>query len=621
MRRLVMATLGLLLLIVVAAVILVPMLVDKDKVLELATTALYEQTGARLAVNGDVALSVFPTLGISLSDAAITLPEKSQPDLRIGSLQIGVQLMPLLSRQVAIDTFSLTGLTARIEGTEEQPALDTSKLSDAQLDAFYAKRRKTMAAAGESAGAEAALSVPMSLNVKRLTVTDSQLELVDPATGNSTLVNLVQLEAIGLNLDGRSMPLNVTVQLPGEQTMEVVLKGDIRVDQSSQIANLDKLKVTVTGATAATLKLTTSGVINLSRQTADLQLDIDLGETKGEGTLRYANFESPQIDSKLHLNLFDPALLALAGPEAAGSGAGETSSTGDEPLPLDAIRAIDTRAELRIDQARFDAHTVQNLQLKLRAVDGIIQLTQLTGELHGGKLAAQATFNGKHNTATVDTSGSVTALDIATALAAAEATTAVTGSADLNWQLTSKGRTSNELTAAMMGPITLATTEVVLQGTSVEKLLCQAVALTNKESLTATFPTSTRFKTLGAKIQLADGQAALQPLQAELPQIALLGSGKLDFLSQDFSATFKASLSPELEELDHACRVSKRLTAISWPVNCAGNVATEPGDWCSVDAEKIITDLAVNEGKRKLEKKANKFLNKLLKKQAEKSED
>ena len=103
--------------------------------------------------------------------------------------------------------------------------------------------------------------------------------------------------------------------------------------------------------------------------------------------------------------------------------------------------------------------------------------------------------------------------------------------------------------------------------------------------------------------------------------MALVGSGKFDLLSQDFSATFKASLSPELEELDRACRVSKRLTAISWPVNCSGNVATEPGDWCSVDAEKIVTDLAVNEGKRKIEKKASKFLDKLLKKQADKSQE
>ena len=71
--------------------------------------------------------------------------------------------------------------------------------------------------------------------------------------------------------------------------------------------------------------------------------------------------------------------------------------------------------------------------------------------------------------------------------------------------------------------------------------------------------------------------------------------------------------SPELEQLDRACRVSKRLTAIDWPVNCKGNVSTDPAKWCSVDTQEILEDLAKSEGKRKLEKEAGKLLEKLFK--------
>ena len=102
-------------------------------------------------------------------------------------------------------------------------------------------------------------------------------------------------------------------------------------------------------------------------------------------------------------------------------------------------------------------------------------------------------------------------------------------------------------------------------------------------------------------------------LRAELPHIALKGTGAFDLLSQDFKATVKASLSPELEQLDHACRVSKRLTAIDWPVNCKGKVGTDPAKWCGVDTEEILEDLAKNEGKRRIEKEAGKLLDKLFK--------
>jgi uncharacterized protein involved in outer membrane biogenesis len=246
-------------------------------------------------------------------------------------------------------------------------------------------------------------------------------------------------------------------------------------------------------------------------------------------------------------------------------------------------------------------------------VDGVIQITSLTGDLHGGKLDLRATFNGKHNTAKLNTRGSLSAMDIATALAAVESDPILTGTADLNWQLQSKGRSVNELVAALSGPVNLRTEQVVLQEMSVEHMVCQAVALTNQEQLTATFPPSTKFQTLSADIQLADGKAMLRPLRAELRHIALKGTGAFDLLSQDFKASVKATLSPELEQLDRACRVSKRLTAIDWPVNCKGNVSTDPAKWCSVDTEEIIQDLAKNEGKRKLQKEANKLLKKLFK--------
>ena len=171
----------------------------------------------------------------------------------------------------------------------------------------------------------------------------------------------------------------------------------------------------------------------------------------------------------------------------------------------------------------------------------------------------------------------------------------------------------NELTAALTGPIKLRTEQVVLQDMRVQYMICQAVALTNQEALTATFPANTSFETLSADIQLADGKAKLSPLRAKLAHITLNGTGAFDLLSQDFKAGVKASLSPELEQVDRACRVSKRLTAIDWPVNCKGNVSTDPAKWCGVDTQEIIQDLAKSEGKRKLEKEAGKLLDKLFK--------
>jgi uncharacterized protein involved in outer membrane biogenesis len=513
MSRLFLIPLVTVLLLVLAAALLAPRFLDKDTVLELAATALHEQTGATLTVGGDARLSLFPTLGISLSDAAVTLPGRQQPDLHVRTLEVGVRLLPLLTGNIEIDTISVDGMVVRIESAKEE-----SVGADSQAD--------IAARSGDT------LAPPLALNVKHLIITDSRLERVESTSAKPSVLKLVRLEASGLNLEQKPVPVTLHLRRSGEQVIDMRLHGNIRINQQMQHINLDEVTVVIDGVTTLPIKLQTGGSIDLPRKVADLQLALVAGGTRGNGNLH--------------------------------------------------------------------------------AVDGLIEIPDITGDLHGGRVEANVTFNSKKNPATLETSGSISNLDIATALDATSSKPVLTGTATLNWQLNSLGQSAKELKAALNGPITLTTQEVVLQGTSVEKLLCEAVALTNQEKLTAIFPSSTRFETLAADIQIANGVAILDPLHADLPQVALIGSGNYDLLNKNFVANFKARLSPELEQLDHACRVSKRLIAIDWPVNCAGSVGTEPARWCRVDASKIIQDLTVNEGIEKLQKKASKLLDKLF---------
>ena len=614
MSRIILIPLALLLLLVVAAAVLIPLLLDEEKVLEIAAAQLQQKTGATLTVQGETSLSLFPVLGVSLSEAALTMPGEQETSLQVRALSIGVQMMPLLSGSIEIDSIRLDGLEAKIVRPPQPPGVDTSKMNDQELDAFYAERRRALAQGSESAGAEAVLAVPMALNVQQLMITDSRVEMVAADTGESSFLELVRLEASGLNLDEESIPLAAQLRIPGEPPLEIQMNGNIRINQQTQIMTVETLTAQVAGATTEKIDATVSGTVDLSRQVADLQLRIDLGPTRGNGSLRYAGFESPQIDTVLQLNLLDPALLALAGPEAATAAQTEAAPTsGDEPLPLDAIRNIDTRAALSVEQAVFDAHTVSDVEIRLRAVDGVIAINTFTGNLHGGELDLTATFNGKHNTASLVTAGTLAGLDIANALAAMESEPLFTGGASLDWKLDGKGRTSNELLTALSGPINLSTAQPMLKGMSVEHMLCQAVALVNQEALSTTFPTDTRFTALGAALKLGDGKVNLSPLNADLAQVRLTGTGVLDLFSGDFKTTFKAKLSPELEELDKACRVSKRLVAIDWPVKCKGNTSEDPAKWCGVDTQEIIEDLAKNEAQRTIEKEAGKLLDKFFK--------
>lgn len=609
------------LVLIIAAALLIPMFLDKEALLAMASETLEEQTGAVLVVDGDASLSLFPKVAVGLSEVSLTLPGEAETRVRLASLDIGLQLMPLFSGRAEISELIVDGLKMTVVSPPEQPALDTSALSDEQLDALYAKRRKALKAAGQAAGSEAIVALPLALNVGRLSVSNSTLDLVSADNEETTQLEIVQLEATGLNLDGEAIPLSLTLKVStGEEStpLDLTLKGKVQLHAEEQLLTLNDLAVEVLGALDKPVKAKASGEVNLARQAADLQVQLTLGggDVTGEGQLRYASFETPQVDAKMHFNKFDPALFALAGPTAATSkeSAAQAPASGDEALPLNAIRAIDTRAALSIDEVNLSGHKLSGVQLKLRAVDGIVKLFPFTGTLHGGQLNANTTFNAQHNPAKFFSKGELSGLSIAQALEAMESEPIMTGSTDLEWKLNSKGSSTNQLIEAMNGPIDLLTSEVVLQSLGVEKMLCEAVALANRKATSKTLESITRFDNISVQLKMSQGKLLMKPLRAELPHVTLKGEGNIDILKQDFSVTFKGRLSPDLGELDSACEVNQRLTAIAWPVKCKGKLSGDPADWCAVDAESIIKDLATKEVEDQVVKKASKYLDKFLNK-------
>ena len=131
------------------------------------------------------------------------------------------------------------------------------------------------------------------------------------------MIELIGLNANDLNLDGEPIYLDTELRLPGTPPVAISLAGTLRVYQASQTVAVDTMKVEIRGATPQPVTVQLRGEVDISRQVADLTLNLVTGESRGEGSLRYARFESPQVDSDMRFNMLNPALLALAGPEAA----------------------------------------------------------------------------------------------------------------------------------------------------------------------------------------------------------------------------------------------------------------------------------------------------------------
>ena len=66
-----------------------------------------EKTGRTLAINGDIDVTIWPALGVELDDVTLSERDSPAPFARAGTLRIGLELQPLLSRRLVISEIAL----------------------------------------------------------------------------------------------------------------------------------------------------------------------------------------------------------------------------------------------------------------------------------------------------------------------------------------------------------------------------------------------------------------------------------------------------------------------------------------------------------------------------------
>jgi len=106
---------GLVLLLIIAAVAL-PLLIDPNDFRDEISSLVEEQTGRKLAIEGEIGFSVFPWLGIELGKMELSNAPGfgDRPFAGIERADLKIKLLPLLRKQVEIKTVVLHGLDVNL---------------------------------------------------------------------------------------------------------------------------------------------------------------------------------------------------------------------------------------------------------------------------------------------------------------------------------------------------------------------------------------------------------------------------------------------------------------------------------------------------------------------------
>jgi len=283
--------LGVVVVLVVAAVLILPQVVDPNDYKDEIIAKVKQQTGRDLVIDGRIDLSVFPWLGVETGAVALGNAKGfgEKAFAAVESAAVRVKLMPLLSRKLEVDTIGLKGLELNLMRLKD----GASNWDDlAGTDKPQPGKADKSGAPTDTGGGEEGLS---ALTIGGIDISDARIVWDDQSSGQKITIDQFRLNS-GPVVSGEPVDLALGMTLQNKQpavTAKLDLKGVVALDESAGVIDVSGLKVLLDaegdalpgGAVNAVLEAAISAALSGTR--FDITgLKLNSGELKLSGNLK-----------------------------------------------------------------------------------------------------------------------------------------------------------------------------------------------------------------------------------------------------------------------------------------------------------------------------------------------
>jgi uncharacterized protein involved in outer membrane biogenesis len=631
---------GALVAIAVLAMFLVPMFIDEQALLDLAQEQVQTQAGGELIVEGDAELSFFPRFGLILEETTLNLPAQTEYDQDINAtiteLDVGLSLLPLLGGNIDIGTIVIAGVTADITEPQALPPAPEPRpiMSDREWEKRgeiirQTKEQERQRQLNEGGGVSGIAILAEAIQIEDITVIQR--------TRDGELSNEIRIAALTLtdvNTRNEPMQLEGTLTVLGDGStapLDIALDGAIRIASDFSKIEIQDLQTEVIGALTKPVESALNGAFVMSPAKADFTLSASLPGGDVTGQLVWSALESPEIKLDINTARLDADQIQPAPPPASAAtgsapateatpaptpAASEAGSSAPVPLPVGPLRDLDLEMRVAANELIAGGQTISDAQVFMRVRDGVANIDYIRGVLHQGQLDTRVMLNARRPVVEAEVEGGLKGVNMDLLLASMGNTDAASGRIEMSWELEAEGVTADDLMTALDGDVTANGQDLMLQKVSVQGLVCNAVAIVNKIPPISGLPTNTPITDLSLAVDFDDGMGDIEKLRFSTPGVELKGSGDIDLGSMDFGFRMEGQVNNEIMEVSPLCVIDQRYAGVDWPVDCAGNLASESGAACKVDVATIAEQILKNEAQQQMqdaiEEKASSFIKKLF---------
>lgn len=585
MSRLIAILAGLLILIV-AVVIAVPLLIPMETYKNQVVSIVKEQTGRDLRIDGDIGLSFFPVIAVSIEDVGFSNAEwaREREMASMKEMRAALKLMPLFSGNVEVDSFVLVDpvihLEVRRDGTPnwqfetaQAPAAAAAQPADGESSSGGAPvsglrlgevsiRNGTASYTNAQTGASFAAS---EVNV------DLELPGLDqPFVADGSLVWNGDRIAIDLKADrpralteGGETPVALSIETPKLKTnysgMLKVLEGlafqgDVKLDVTSvrELAAWAGNPMPAGdgfGALAITGKASGSGDMY---RFSDARIAFDGMNATGNLSVNTGGAR-PSVKGDLAVDRIDvnTYLGESAGGGSGGGGGGGGTPGGDEgwsrePIDLSGLKALDADFDFSTSEILFQQIKIGESALKLRLTNGVLNANLSKFALYQGEGSGTLTVNGAGATPQIAANFKLAGLAAEPFLTDAADFRRLQGNTALDLAVMTAGRSQHDMVSAFNGNGSVKFTNGKIKGINIAQLARNvfSAATTGWQSGGAQ---DTDFSELGGTFTIINGILKNDDLRLLSPLIRVAGAGTVNMPPKTLNYRVEPKLVASLE--------------------------------------------------------------------------
>jgi|GEM_PF-1812276 len=599
-------TLGLILLFVFLLMSILVTFVSPNRFKPIIAAQMYDNTGRKLTIDGDLSWSIFPYLGIKVGHMTLS----NSPDFKekifaeITHATVGIKLLPLLKKKIESNGIELAGVTVNLIKNSEGKA-NWDFISQGSSDnsntpnTIPTEKNKTILVPSDDNK-----KMLISLTIPSVDITDAHITWQNDVTKQHADIDKFELHAKNINLDQAfpvSSAFNFVAQNPN-LSGEATLDADVKIALDKQLYNARNIYFVIKtrqGTKKITLALSGEIAVDVTQETLNISnLVGHFSNLSVKGKVNVVKIKTnPQVTGHLESSPFDlKELLQNIGQDApALSVAKNVVFNMDFALATDsanqkaALQSVSMHANLKIEEL-----IAANLKLnKVTSVatlkNGLLEISPMSALLYAGTL--QSTIKIDFNSTTPQITSHVTLANVQAEpllkdMQGSDSKLKVKGAGDIDLQVTTIGFAGNSLVQNLNGNAQFSFKNGVVEGVNIGYLVTSAFALARHEALPVQGGENTEFGNLTATTVIHNGVFSNNDLLLDSPKFVTKGQGTVDLVNQKID--FKLQTTSKEAAQDKGKNILN-IYNLTIPIQIIGSLKSPS---IRIDSEDILKQVA-----------------------------